>query len=195
MDAILEPSSAARPGAGVLRLPPRALLLVAGVPGAGKTTMLARADTSGSLVLDPEHVRQAYLRRLGRLPYRLWRPLVHARHYLNVLAALGRRDGLVVHEPGTRACMRRLLARLAARAGRQPHLLLIDVGLHDALAGQRQRRRRMRRPAFQRHWRRWEALRRRRGGLPEEGWASVQLLDREDARRLRRIEIPAAPAG
>lgn len=195
MDAILEPSTAAQPGAGVLRLPPRALLLVAGVPGAGKTTMLARTDTSGSLVLDPEHVRQAYLRRLGRLPYRLWRPLVHARHYLNVLAALRRRDGLVVHEPGTRAWMRRLLAWLAARAGRQPHLLLIDVGLHDALAGQRQRRRRMRRPAFERHWRRWEALRRQRGGLPEEGWASVRLLDREDARRLRRIEIPAAPAG
>jgi hypothetical protein len=193
MDAILEPSPTALPDAGVLRLPPRALLLVAGVPGAGKTTMLARADTSGSLMLDPEWMREAYVRRLGRLPYRLWRPLVHARHYLNVLRALRRPDGLVVHEPGTRTWMRRLLALAAARAGRQPHLLLLDVGLHDALAGQRQRRRRMPRPAFERHWRRWERLRRQRGRLPAEGWASVLLLDRETAGRLRRIEIPPAP--
>jgi hypothetical protein len=90
------------------------------------------------------------------------------------------------------AVTRRLLARLAARAGRQPHLLLIDVRRHDALAGQRQRRRRMRPPAFERHWARWEALRRSRGELPREGWAGVLLLDRETAGRLRRIEIPPA---
>ena len=191
MDATLEPP-AILPDAGVLRLPPRALLLVAGVPGAGKTTLLARADTAGSLVLDPERTREAWQPRLGRLPYRLWRPLLHARHYLDVLAALRRADGLVVHEPGTRPFTRRLLARLAARAGRQPHLLLIDVGRHDALAGQRQRRRHMCRPAFERHWARWEALRRRRGELRREGWAGVLLLDRETVRRLRRIEIPPA---
>lgn len=191
MDAKLEPP-ASRPDAGVLRLPPRALLLVAGVPGAGKTTLLARVDTAGSLVLDPDLTREAWQPRLARLPYRLWRPLVHARHYLEVLAALRRAEGLVVHEPGTRPFSRRLLARLASRAGRQPHLLLIDVGRTDALAGQRQRRRRMRRPAFERHWARWEALRRRRGELPREGWAGVLLLDRERARRLRRIEIPPA---
>jgi hypothetical protein len=85
------------------------VLLVAGVPGAGKTTLLVRADTSGSAVLDPEAVCSRWRPALGRLPYRLWRPLVHARHYLGVLAALRGPAGLVVHEPGTRAWMRRLL--------------------------------------------------------------------------------------
>ena len=38
----------------VLRLPAAALVVVAGVPGAGKTTWLSRVDAPGALVLDPE---------------------------------------------------------------------------------------------------------------------------------------------
>ncbi|HZD74947.1 MAG TPA: AAA family ATPase, partial [Actinomycetota bacterium] len=124
-----------------LRLPPRAVLLVAGVPGAGKTTLLRRVDTSGSVVLDPEVLRGAFEPLLGRLPYRLWRPLVHSRHYLRVLLELRGPAGLVVHEPGTRAWVRRLLVLAAGRAGRPAQLLLLEVRLEEALAGQRQRRR------------------------------------------------------
>lgn len=200
MDAKLEPAEGVRPDTAApkagdpwaLRLPPRALLLVAGVPGAGKTTLLGQVDTPGSAVLDPETIRQDFRRRLGRLPYRLWRPLVYARHYLRLLLALRGSAGLVVHEPGTRAWLRRLLVLAAARAGRQAHLLLLEVSLPDALAGQRQRRRALPRPAFERHWRRWQRLRRRPGRLDAEGWASVRLLDRAEADRLRRIEIPPA---
>jgi hypothetical protein len=202
MDAILEPAEQARPDhtavpgprdSAALRLPARAVLLVAGVPGAGKTTLLARVDTRGSRMLDPEAARDAYQRRLGRLPYRLWRPLVHARHYLSVVLALRAPAGLVVHEPGTRAWMRRLLVLAAARAGRQAHLLLLEVSPQEALAGQRQRRRSLRRPAFERHWRRWRRLR-RPGRLAGEGWASVRVIDRTAAGRLRRIEIPPGGA-
>jgi heme A synthase len=49
----------------VLRLPAAALVVVAGVPGAGKTTWLSRVDAPGALV--------------------------HAGHVLRVLAALLRR--------------------------------------------------------------------------------------------------------
>jgi hypothetical protein len=201
MDASLEPAGHAPrdPGAppprdtGTLRLPERALLLVAGVPGAGKTTLLAQADTSGSVVLDPETVRGRWEPLLGRLPYRLWRPLVHGSHYLRVLAALRGPAGLVVHEPGTRAWMRRLLVLAAGRAGRQAHLLLLEVSLQEALAGQRRRRRALRRPAFDRHWRRWRRLRRRQARLAAEGWTSVRVLDRTAAERLHRIEVPPEP--
>jgi AAA domain len=203
MDISLEPAGDARraPGTpltrdtGALRLPARALLVVAGVPGAGKTTLLARTDTSGSAVLDPEAVRSRWRPALGRLPYRLWRPLVHARHYLGVLAALRGPAGLVVHQPGTRAWMRRLLVASARRAGRQAHLLLLEVSLQDALTGQRRRRRALRRAAFDRHWRRWRRLRHRRDRLEEEGWTSVRVLDRAAAERLHRIEIPRAVSG
>jgi hypothetical protein len=198
MDATLEPAENLRAEDGLrrprdlaeLRLPARAVLLVAGVPGAGKTTLLGRVDTSGSVVLDPETLRSAYKPLLGRLPYRLWRPLVHSRHYLRVLLELRGPAGLVVHEPGTRAWMRRLLVLAAGRARRSAHLLLLEVRLEEALAGQRQRRRSLRRRAFDRHWRRWNRLRRHPGRLEKEGWASVLVLDRAAASRLRRIEIP-----
>jgi hypothetical protein len=183
----------------VLRLPPAALLLVAGVPGAGKTTLLSRVGTAGSLVLDPEPIRNRDQRLLGALPYRLWRPLVHAEHFLRVLAALPGRSGVIVHDTGTRRWRRRLLVGLARRLGRSGHLLLLDVSAKAALEGQRRRRRAMPRSAFAAHWERWRELRADlfgedagadQAGLREEGWASVRLLDRPAADRLRRIEIP-----
>ena len=193
----------------VLRLPPAALLVVAGVPGAGKTTLLSRIDAAGALVLDPEPVRARYERRLGRLPYRLWRPLVHAEHFLRVLAALPGRAGLVVHDTGTRGWRRRLLAGLARACGRSGHLLLLDVSAEAALDGQRRRRRALRAAAFATHWRNWRRLRAdlltpgtpTGPGVPDdpgagpsrlraEGWASVLLLDRPAADRVRRVDIP-----
>jgi hypothetical protein len=184
----------------VLRLPPAALLLVAGVPGAGKTTLLSHLDAPGSLILDPEPIRVRYRRRLGPVPYRLWRPLVHAEHFLRVLLALPGRRGLIVHDTGTRDWRRRLLVTLARHCGRSGHLLLIDVTAKAALAGQRRRRRTLPRSAFADHWRRWRELRAElagdgdpdddQSGLDAEGWATVRLLDRPGADRLHRVEIP-----
>jgi hypothetical protein len=197
----------------VLRLPPAALLVVAGVPGAGKTTLLSRVDAPGSLVLDPEPIRFRYQRLLGRVPYRLWRPLVHAEHFLRVLLALPGPAGLVVHDTGTRDWRRRLLAGLAGRCGRTAHLLFLDVPAKVALEGQHRRRRALRRSAFATHWQRWRELRAALpdagepvaaggpgpdaptaatdpSGLHAEGWRSVRVLDRRAADRLRRIDIP-----
>jgi hypothetical protein len=195
-DATAEPAG--------LRLPPAALLVVAGVPGAGKTTLLSRVDAPGSLVLDPEPIRARFQRLLGPLPYRLWRPLVHAEHGLRVLLALPGRRGLIVHDTGTRGWRRRLLVALARRLGRTAHLLLLDVSAEDALEGQRRRRRAMRRSAFATHWRNWRDLRAEvpvadgpgaggpePSGLRAEGWASVRLLDRPAADRLVGVVIPS----
>jgi hypothetical protein len=193
----------------VLRLPPAALLVVAGVPGAGKTTLLSRVDAPGSLVLDPEPIRVRYQRLLGRAPYRLWRPLVHAEHFLRVLLALPGPSGLIVHDTGTRGWRRRLLVGLAGACGRTGHLLLLDVPVKVALEGQRRRRRALRRSAFAVHWQNWRELRAALpdpagpmasggagsadggpSGLQAEGWISVRLLDRPAADRLHRVDIP-----
>ena len=192
-----------------LRLPPAALLVVAGVPGAGKTTLLSRIQAPGSLILDPEPIRARYQRRLGRVPYRLWRPLVHAEHALRVLAALPGPFGLIVHDTGTRGWRRRGLVGLARRCGRGGHLLLLDVSAEAALEGQRRRRRTLHGAAFAAHWRNWRQLRAELfapagpsgpqapgdpgadpGRLRTEGWASVRLLDRPSANRLGRVDIP-----
>ncbi|HWD47632.1 MAG TPA: AAA family ATPase [Actinomycetota bacterium] len=197
---MLEAPERDAPADPVLRLPPAALLVVAGVPGAGKTTLLSRVDAPGSLVLDPEPIRDRYLRWLGRVPYRLWRPLVHAEHVARVLLALPGRTGLVVHDTGTRGWRRRLLAGLARRCGRSGHLLLLDVTAEAALEGQRRRRRALPHSAFATHWRNFRQLRAELpapapgadpAGLATEGWASVRLLDRPAADRLRHIAIPS----
>jgi predicted kinase len=182
----------------VLALPAAALLVVAGVPGAGKTTLLERVAAPGSLVLDPEPIRRRYRGLLGPLPYRLWRPLVHAEHYLRVLLAQPGRGGLIVHDTGTRGWRRRLLVAAARSCGRSGHLLLLDVSAEAAVEGQHHRRRVLPSSAFAGHWRRWRALRAEltapgpgdAAGLQVEGWSSVLLLDRPAANRLTRIEIP-----
>ena len=199
VDAPQRDAPAGPAGPGLLRLPAAALLVVAGVPGAGKTTLLSRLDAPGSLVLDPEPIRARWQRLLAPLPYRLWRPLVHAEHGLRVLLALPGRGGLIVHDTGTRGWRRRLLVGLARRLGRSGHLLLLDVSAEAALEGQRRRRRAMPRSAFATHWRNWRRLRAElpapgdpghAPGLQDEGWASVRLLDRPAADRLARVLIP-----
>jgi AAA domain len=187
-------------GPVVLRLPRASLLVVAGVPGAGKTTLLTRIDAPGSRVLDPEPIRARFQRRLGLVPYRLWRPLVHAGHFVRVLVALPGPSGLIVHDTGTRGWRRRLLVGLALRCGRSGHLLLLDVTAEAALEGQRRRRRTLRRSSFATHWDSWRQLRAELpapgdpaddpSALQAEGWSSVRLLDRPAANRLRRVDIP-----
>jgi hypothetical protein len=186
------PERDAPAGPAVLRLPRAALLVVGGVPGAGKTTLLSRIDAPGSLVLDPEPIRDRFQRQLGRVPYRLWRPLVHAEHYLRVLVALPSPSGLIVHDTGTSGWRRRLLVGLARRCGRTSHLLLLDVTAEAALEGQRRRHRTLRRSSFAAHWRNWHQLRAELStpdGLAE-GWTSIRLLDRPAANRLQRVDIP-----
>ena len=84
----------------VIELRRRDLLVVAGLPGAGKTTMLRHA--AGALpVLDSDDVRASLSAALpAAMPYRCYRLLVHAWHRCRIVARSLRTDGpVVVHEP------------------------------------------------------------------------------------------------
>jgi hypothetical protein len=169
-------------------------VLVGGVPGAGKTTVLGALATvrPGVTTVDPEQVR----RRLAALlpagtPYPRYRVVVHLWSTLTVLALLLRgptshRRALVVHDPATRRGRRTWTGRLARWRGWDPVLVVVDVSRGTALQGQLARRRVLAPRSFDRHWRRWQEERPRllalsRAGRGEDPWSAVRVVERGTA--------------
>ncbi|MEU6283637.1 AAA family ATPase [Streptomyces sp. NPDC047028] len=166
---------------------PDDLVVITGLPGSGKSTLMHRA-VPGPRV-DSQDTRDRWAARLPRrLPYALYRPLVRLAHYAGLRRALRSGEGIVVHDCGTQTWVRGWLAREARRRGARLHLLLLDVAPEAARAGQRERGRGVSRYAFGRHRRTTARLLRavERGDLPA-GSASAVLLDRPAADVLRCI--------
>ncbi|MER6348603.1 AAA family ATPase [Streptomyces sp. NPDC001595] len=166
---------------------PRDLVVVTGLPGSGKSTLMRR--TVRGPRVDSQDTRDRWDTRMPRfLPYALYRPLVRLAHYAGLRRALRTGEGVVVHDCGTQAWVRAWLAREARRRGGALHLLLLDVSAEQALAGQRARGRGVSRYAFLRHRSAATRLLRatRRGALPH-GCGSAILLDRAAADTLSRI--------
>ncbi|MCZ4121485.1 AAA family ATPase [Streptomyces sp. H39-S7] len=189
-----------------LRYPAGDVLVVSGLPGSGKSTLMRRAvdereatGTGGSGAvrrIDSQDVRlhwEALMPAL--LPYAAYRPLVRLDHYARLRRALRTGASLVVHDCGSLAWVRRWLARDARRRGRGLHLLVLDVPEDAARAGQLARGRMVSGYAMARHRR---AARRLvalagPGGRPD-GCVSALLLDRSAAGAVRRIVFGGALA-
>lgn len=186
----------ARSPAG-LRFPAGDLVVVSGLPGGGKSTLMHRIvpalDAGGGAVhrIDSQDVRERWERgRLRRLPYAVYRPLVRAAHYLALRRALRSGTSVVVHDCGTLSWVRRWLALSARRGGRGLHLVLLDVPAAVARSGQAARGRGVSGYAFARHRR---AVGRLVGaveaGRPPRGFGSVVLLDRGAAGALETVDF------
>ncbi|MCG7204973.1 AAA family ATPase [Streptomyces arenae] len=170
---------------------PRDLVVVTGLPGSGKSTLMHR--TVQGIRVDSQDTRDRWDARLARLlPYAVYRPLVRLAHYAGLRRALRTGEGVVVHDCGTQVWVRDWLAREARRRGGTLHLLLLDVTPGTALDGQRERGRGVSRYAFLRHRRAAGRLIRsvEKGDLPP-GCGSAVLLDRDAADTLRRIAFTA----
>ncbi|WP_336116103.1 AAA family ATPase [Streptomyces sp. PTD9-10] len=166
---------------------PGDLVVISGLPGSGKSTLMHRAVPGHRI--DSQDARDRWDARMPRfLPYALYRPLVRLAHYAGLRRALGTGEGVVVHDCGTQSWVRSWLAREARRRGGTLHLLLLDVTPGTARQGQRERGRGVSRYAFGRHRRTTARLLRavERGELPA-GCGSAVVLDRDAADVLHRI--------
>jgi AAA domain len=162
-----------------LSFPADAVVVVAGVPGAGKTTLIRRAvDRDGARVVDTDDHRR------GRLAY--------VRHYPRIARAIAGRRPAVIHSRGTHPAARRAIAMLAALRGRPAHLVMVDAGRDEAEAGQRARGRTVKASEMDRQVARWRHLMARRPA----GWASVVVLDRRQAAGIEAFAfVPVARSG
>ncbi len=178
------------------------VVLVGGVPGAGKSTAIATVapDVPDLSVLDPDALRHWFR---GHLPawvaYRWYRPWCHLLHALAVVWTLllgsvpGRR--VVVHDPSTRTRRLRVLHRLAVARGWRPVLCYVDVAPESALAGQRERGRVIDPESFARHCVRWSRLRQEARGGDVGGWPTIVVTRADAADELRRLLLRSASTG
>ncbi|MGV4986040.1 AAA family ATPase [Streptomyces sp. NRAIS4] len=173
---------------------PRDLVVITGLPGSGKSTLMHRAVAGRRI--DSQDTRDRWDARAPRLlPYALYRPLVRLAHYAGLRRALRAGEGVVVHDCGTQPWVRAWLAREARRRGGTLHLLLLDVTPETAREGQHERGRAVSSYAFHRHRRTTTRLLTaiERGELPA-GCGSATLLDRPAANALHRIEFTGSAA-
>ncbi|MDX6744929.1 AAA family ATPase [Actinocorallia sp. A-T 12471] len=183
-----------------LVFPRGSLILVAGLPGAGKSTLLRRlygltdderapVEAEGALVIDSRQARNTCGPYLRLLPSRARIPFVYALHVWRIARGVLAGRAVIAHTRGTWPLLTRAFGRLAARAGHEMHVILLDVPPEIALEGQRKRGRTVMPITFARHARRWRELveRARRGPLPSS--ASAVVLDRAQADRLEHIRF------
>jgi hypothetical protein len=168
-----------------LTFPSDGLIVVAGIPGAGKTTLIRRAvDRDVATVVDTDDRREAGT--AGPLP------LLYGGHYARILAGIAGPGPVVVHTRGTHAWLRRGLVAAAALRGRPACLVLLDAPRAAAEAGQRHRGRTIGAAAMARQADRWARLVAEPDALRREGWSSVAVLDRPAAASVERIAfLPA----
>ena len=133
-----------------LTYPDNAVVVVAGLPGAGKSTLIRRAvDRSAVRVVDTDDQR----RDGGRAS--------NVRHYGHMLAAVWGGRPVVIHSRGTLGTLRRGITLVASLRGRPAHLILLDAPRDAAEAGQRRRGRTIPARRMDREVARWDRLQRR----------------------------------
>jgi ABC-type cobalamin/Fe3+-siderophores transport system ATPase subunit len=164
-----------------LTFPSDSVIVVAGVPGAGKTTLLRRAvNRDVATVVDTDDRT-----RRG--------PLLYLGHYARIAAAVLGNKPAVVHSRGTKTVARRTILALARLRRRPAHLILLHTDRATAEAGQRARGRTVPADEMDRQVADWRELL-AEGGLHEEGWATVELLDREQAATVTQLRFAPAYA-
>lgn len=160
-------------------------MVVAGIPGAGKSTTLrglSETDLPGGVrIVDSESVRRSLQSKLPGVPYLFLRPLVHTVHWVRIaVLAVAETRPLLIHETATRPVSRAALLAIARLGHRPARLVWIEVPPEIAQRGQLTRARVVRARAFRRHVRRINH--RHPAEAAARNWDSVDRTDRAGAR-------------
>lgn len=155
------------------------VVLVIGLPGAGKSTLIDRAANSSEwTVVDPH-------RSAHEIPSTLRKaPVLYPLYVLGIVGAIARHTHVAVESRGTYGWLRRLVTTCARVRGRKAVLVMLDASSADASAGQEGRGRRVESARVMRwHTTRWSELLDAvgTGALAAEGWGKVVVLDRAQA--------------
>ena len=165
----------------------RVLVVVGGLPGSGKTSLLRRwlsTEPAGIVGLDSEDVAARLVTAGVRLPYRWLRPLVHLVHRARVLRVVrGDAPLVVLTDPWTAPWWRGLVSRTARSNGRAVRLVALDAPEEVAERGQDQRGRVVPGRSMRRHTARWHRLAATFGTRDD-----VLVVDRAAATRLTLAE-------
>ncbi|MFI5808525.1 AAA family ATPase [Streptomyces sp. NPDC051561] len=181
------------PGSDIwLSYPCNATVVVAGLPGSGKSTLLHRWSPAATII-DPRATRTAHEARMPSwLPYAVYRPWTRLQHMRWTHRAIRRPGPLLIHDCGSRAWMRRWLARSTQHAARPLHMVILDVGPQEALSGQQARQRFASQRVFSVHQRGLMKLLSdldRTGLLADLGLTSMVLFDRDSRERAAQVRF------
>jgi predicted kinase len=168
--------------------PEGSLVVIGGLPGAGKST-LTRRVRAGAVVVNPEEVASRLSGRQGH-QVRAASPQVSAAMRKEITRALRQGKNVIVDAPALYPHLRAEYAVLAALEGRPAHMVLVNATPRQAQEGQASRGERIMRPSVMRRYARLRAqlnstLRHR----PED------LVDRRGlSSRYRSVTVLTRPA-
>jgi len=160
------------------------VVLIAGIPGAGKTTLIDRAARpSDWTVLDLDRFRRRLRPRLRRIP------VFYPFYVLAIIVVIARDTHVVVEARGTYGWLRRLVTACARFRGRDAVIVLLDASSEDAIAGEVSRGRVAPSSVMRVNTTRWSRLldAARSGKLATEGWSQVLVLDRAQASKVEDL--------
>lgn len=170
---------------GRMDAPPNpVVILVVGIPGAGKTVLINRTARSPEwTVLDTDRFRQRLRPALRRVP------VPYVLYVFAIIVAITRKTQVVVQSRGTYTWLRRLVTTCARVRGREAVLVMLDAPPADAVAGQVRRGRVAPARVMQWHTARWSELldAAESGALSAEGWNDIRVIDRAQASQVQDL--------